>query len=362
MTRTTIARQCCLLAAAILMAGTVAGPARALADDDEFEPAGSGISYFVATNGSDANAGTLNDPWRTIEKGLESLSAGDTLYVRGGTYLERIMSPSISPGRSDDRIRVMAYGGEVPVLKGLLWVTGADYWTFDGLNVTWDPETGSSSEHMVKFTDGVGWKFLDAEVWGARSYAAFLVYSSTPGEPKDWTIARNCIHTTYPTHEENQDHLLYVNGGLSGGGRITRNILFDATYGDGIKLGGSSPGNEDTANVLVRYNTVYDTSQNIRVLWTSHDNVISWNILDMVGQFNYGNVRGYQLSGQGNVASDNWGYDADTFILNDDGYTGIDDGGGNVFPKDPRFDSTASCDGFHPSTAGSDQYGRYGQP
>jgi hypothetical protein len=350
------------LAAALFVVTLLnAGPVRA--DDWEVEPDGSGVSYYVATTGSDANPGTLARPWGSIEKGIESLSAGDTLYVRGGTYLERIQSPGVSAGLPDDRIKVVAYPGESPVLKGLLWMTGADYWTFDGLDVTWDPARDSSSEHMVKFTDGIGWRFLDAEVWGARSYAAFLVYSSGGDEPKDWIVARNCIHTTYPTNGDNQDHLLYVNAGLSGtGGLVTRNILFDAANGDGIKLGGSSPGYRDAANVIVRYNTVFDTSQNIRVLWTSHDNDISWNLLDRVGQDNYGNVRGYEVSGQDNVASDNWGYDADSFILNDEGYVGVVDGGGNVFPRDPRFDNTSGCAGFHPTAAGTELYGRYGQP
>jgi hypothetical protein len=329
---------------------------------------GTGSTYYVSTSGSDANAGSIDAPWRTVAHGLSALKPGDTLYLRGGTYLERIKNPSITAGTSTSPITVAAYPGERPVIQGLLWMTGPSYWTFDGVNVTWDAATGASSEHMVKMTNGVGWAFKDAEVWGAHSYAAFLVYSSVAGQPADWTIADNCIHDTWPSNDVNQDHLLYANSGLhANNGLIERNILYNATNGDGVKLGGSSSGANDTAGVVVRDNTIYNTSQNVRILWTSHDDEVYGNIMDQVNlgiSPNYGNVRGYQLSGGNDAAHDNWGYAAKTFIYNDQGYAGVSDAGGNQFGTDPQFDSTSSCTGFHPLNAAAQSYGRYapGEP
>src|SRR5205823_870147 len=49
-----------------------------------------GTTYYVATNGSDSNAGTINQPFQTIRTGLSRLHPGDTLYIRGGTYSESI--------------------------------------------------------------------------------------------------------------------------------------------------------------------------------------------------------------------------------------------------------------------------------
>jgi hypothetical protein len=324
---------------------------------------GSGSTYYVSTSGSDSNAGSIDAPWRTVTHGLSALKPGDTLYLRGGTYVERIKNPSISAGTVTSPITVAAYPGERPVIQGLLWMTGPSYWTFDGVNVTWDLATGVSSEHMVKMTNGVGWTFKDAELWGAHSYAAFLVYSSVAGEPVDWTIASNCIHDTWPTNDVNQDHLVYANSGLhANNGLIERNILFNATNGDGVKLGGSSSGANDTAGVVVRDNTIYNTSQNVRILWTSRDNEVYGNILDQVNlqiSPNYGNVRGYQLSGSNDAAHDNWGYAAKTFIYNDQGYQGVSDAGNNQFGTDPLFDSTSSCAGFHPLNVLAQAYGRY---
>lgn len=44
-------------------------------------------SYFVAPNGNDTTgAGTLASPWFTLNKAWTAVSAGDTIYMRGGTY------------------------------------------------------------------------------------------------------------------------------------------------------------------------------------------------------------------------------------------------------------------------------------
>jgi hypothetical protein len=43
--------------------------------------------YYVATTGNDSGGdGSIDRPWMTIPKGIRSLRAGDTLYIRGGTY------------------------------------------------------------------------------------------------------------------------------------------------------------------------------------------------------------------------------------------------------------------------------------
>src|SRR2546428_9686097 len=54
--------------------------------------AATAATYYVATTGNDANPGTPVRPFRTIRKGLSILRAGDTLYLRGGTYAETIDS------------------------------------------------------------------------------------------------------------------------------------------------------------------------------------------------------------------------------------------------------------------------------
>jgi hypothetical protein len=44
-------------------------------------------TYYVATTGNDTGGdGSIAKPWLTVPKGLRSLRAGDTLYIRGGLY------------------------------------------------------------------------------------------------------------------------------------------------------------------------------------------------------------------------------------------------------------------------------------
>ena len=43
-------------------------------------------TWFVATNGVDANIGTSNSPFATIMRAQTAASSGDLVYLRRGTY------------------------------------------------------------------------------------------------------------------------------------------------------------------------------------------------------------------------------------------------------------------------------------
>jgi hypothetical protein len=79
-------------------------------------------TYYIATNGSNSATGAISQPFATLQKGNEVAVAGDTIYIRGGTY--SITTPSNSgagititkSGTSDSkRIYFWAYPGEIPV-------------------------------------------------------------------------------------------------------------------------------------------------------------------------------------------------------------------------------------------------------
>lgn len=54
--------------------------------------------YYVATDGNDSNAGTIDSPFASLDKAHAMLGAGDTVYFRGGTYdvANRFMKTSVS--------------------------------------------------------------------------------------------------------------------------------------------------------------------------------------------------------------------------------------------------------------------------
>jgi pectate lyase-like protein len=74
-------------------------------------------TFYVSPVGSDTNPGTLEAPFRTLSFALRQVSAGDQLFVRGGTYRERVKITA-RPGRRGARVFVSAYPGERPVVEG----------------------------------------------------------------------------------------------------------------------------------------------------------------------------------------------------------------------------------------------------
>ncbi len=103
----------------------------------------SGNVYYVAPDGSDDYPGTEAQPWQTIGRAASTLTAGDTVYVKAGTYREQV-APQHS-GSEGNLITYAAYPGHqvtidgsgvpVPQYGGLFDLTGRDYIRVSGLQV-----------------------------------------------------------------------------------------------------------------------------------------------------------------------------------------------------------------------------------
>ena len=50
-----------------------------------------GTTYYVATDGNNSNPGSEAQPWKTIQKAADTMIAGDSVYIRGGTYYEKLL-------------------------------------------------------------------------------------------------------------------------------------------------------------------------------------------------------------------------------------------------------------------------------
>ncbi|HEY3523864.1 MAG TPA: hypothetical protein VGK63_09175 [Candidatus Limnocylindrales bacterium] len=283
-------------------------------------------------------------PGHSITNALKNLRPGAVLCLRGGTYHQRV-NAKVS-GKAGHRIKVRAYHNERPIIEGLFWVTPR-YVTFDGIDVKWDDQITDHSLQMVKFRGGRNWIWEHSRVWGARSYANVLVTRSSGGaSPVNWTIRRSCIHDAigYSGHDPTQDHNIYV-ADIAGstGGRITRNIIFNATHGRNIKVGPAG------SNVAITWNTLYRGGRGVIVSNASAHTTIAHNLIvrSTAGDL----ISGWELTGDDNLARDNggWASDSGRFI----GGSGIVRGGGNVWVN-PHFSST-SCSGFR-TTA---DYGRW---
>jgi hypothetical protein len=105
----------------------------------------SGTTYYVSTSGSDSNPGTFSKPWKTIQHAADSVSAGDTVYVRGGVYNE-LVSITVSGSASAGFITFSSYPGELAIVDGqslkipggqwgLLTIKSQSYVVINGLEI-----------------------------------------------------------------------------------------------------------------------------------------------------------------------------------------------------------------------------------
>ncbi|MDH5174633.1 MAG: DUF1565 domain-containing protein, partial [Elusimicrobiota bacterium] len=74
---------------------------------------GRATTYYVAENGNDSNPGTETEPWASVDKAADTMVAGDTVYVKQGTYSGFMVSRS---GTAENYISYLAYPGDTPVI------------------------------------------------------------------------------------------------------------------------------------------------------------------------------------------------------------------------------------------------------
>jgi hypothetical protein len=103
--------------------------------------------FFVAPDGDDANPGTFNEPWRTLNHALPRLQAGDILYIRGGSYKVNLLLDEDNSGTTDNPILVMAYQDEIVTLvNSTIRFHHANWWILSGLRfepvTRWGVEIG----------------------------------------------------------------------------------------------------------------------------------------------------------------------------------------------------------------------------
>lgn len=77
-----------------------------------------GSSFYLSPQGNDLNGnGSINAPWYTLEKAWKAAAAGDTIWLRGGTF-EYITMQDLTgkDGANGKRIKIWAFPGERPVI------------------------------------------------------------------------------------------------------------------------------------------------------------------------------------------------------------------------------------------------------
>jgi hypothetical protein len=127
---------------------------------------------YVATTGSNANAGTIDAPWRDIAYGALQVTAGVTLWVRGGTYDESLTACNSGTGTSwadANLVRIAAYPGETVWMtpsvanagSNIIWFDADIHFVeFDGINLDgrptrqnglWTSTNNGHNPHHIRF-------------------------------------------------------------------------------------------------------------------------------------------------------------------------------------------------------------------
>jgi hypothetical protein len=121
-------------------------------------------TYFVDPNGNDTSGdGSMGSPWKTIPKAVTAVAAGDTIYVRGGTYTYTTTINLTASGTSGAKFNLFAYPGERPILdfSGMadtdsnrgIKLSGS-YWYIKGIDIKGAGDNGmnlTGSNNILEF-------------------------------------------------------------------------------------------------------------------------------------------------------------------------------------------------------------------
>lgn len=107
-----------------------------------------GKEYFVSTTGNDKKSGSKSEPFKTFDKALSVLKPGDTLYIMGGTYYQKLIIKN--SGTEAKPITITNYNNERVVISGaklkptyiddnsgLISINNKDYVHINGLEIAY---------------------------------------------------------------------------------------------------------------------------------------------------------------------------------------------------------------------------------
>lgn len=252
-------------------------------------------TYYVDQNhpqANNTNAGTVGLPWLTMQHAVNTIHAGDTLYVKSGTY-SGVFTISKLSGVSDKQTIVQTYPGEQVALEGLGVNTGrikidsCDYLTFKGFEVTTHNQgifiTGGCSyitldsvevhnigqegihvkenSHHIVIQNS---KVYDTDKWDYNGEGFYIgTGSAGPIDSTSYVTVRNCV--IYNTVDEAIEFKPGTHGCIAEGNLIY-NIVTSKTVGV-IEINEDSLGVQNCSGNpehIVRNNIIYSSSTAIR--------------------------------------------------------------------------------------------------
>jgi parallel beta-helix repeat protein len=243
--------------------------------------AATAATYYTATTGSDSNLGTLAQPFRTIKKGIGVLKAGDTLYLRAGTYMEKIsqLSYPIPSGTSfNNSVTIAGYPNETVTIQAGIDITTARYLIFKDFVILGDGVAIGSGRDAQGFPSQDNFlRFQNIEVhhWQGADTHGFFVNSNH----NEFLNVK--VHDS-PTDPANRHHGYYIQGAynLLDGGEIYNCTGYGIQLYNGYWSGGNGGPVHDNIvrNVRIHNNGGSSNSGGI-VISKGNNNLVYNNVI-----------------------------------------------------------------------------------
>ena len=275
-----------------------------------------GNTYYVATTGSDSNAGTLAAPWLTITHAIQKITAGGTCYIEAGTYstaMSKVATIYYSGGggsSSGGYITFENYNGGVvniipPANDYGIYLEGSQYLKFIGLNFTC---SGTSRGAGVWGENGCNYIVLQnctftGDAWGGIIFTGttnsnLTITGCTCNENCSTNVNASIVLQNCNTFTINRcivSNPVYaarccINPIASSNGTIYDNTVFGATS-MGIYVN-AQIGN--TSNISIYDNLCYDNLQG-GIDLCSESGTYTISNINIYNNVIYGNGRGFRV-------------------------------------------------------------------
>ncbi len=312
-------------------------------------------SYYVSVFGSDTNNdGSSDNPWRTPNYAIRQLSAGDTLYIKAGTYGSVYVSNI--KGTATDPITIKNFGNDVVTIDRFATSTSnriamvfnnSSYVIIDGLNITdsdpdidkavgLDPNNAADKKFLngiglngIKFSDGCHHMTVqNSDISHTGSHGILGVNTH------NLSIINNLIHTGIKAVSS---YGIYI----VGEGNIIRGNKVYQNTGYGLHLATSSA---YFNNSIIENNVIYDNGGDAWLHVSSQSKHVGEGNL----RINYGtgntiqnNVLYYSLSYQSKYPNDNV---SDNLVIAANKNTIVNNTMYNALDVGVRFHSTRAFD------------------
>ena len=260
---------------------------------------------------------------------LGTLCPGDTLQLAPGTYDTGYMRlylggagvGGIRAGTPTAPITLTSQDPSHPALiRGGLQLYTPHYWRIWNLRI----QATVAGDPALTIRNGIGWSVRSSEFWGARQTNAYanVVITGGGGQPSRFEFRGNLVHdAAWSTRADTTDHNVYVNfqGARGSGGIITRNVIWNAPHGAGIKLGNGGAYNSlGPWGVLINMNTIYNSGRQILLHGNVRNNTIYGNLFVRATQPFVTNPKTTQIyvhdvTGTGNYIHHNYAYSSTMF-------------------------------------------------